>query len=240
MKFVAALTFVTLVVCSATEISPAFDAARDTRFLVFTRFNPTVAQVVSLDDMSTVRSSNWDAARPTRVIIHGQLADAESELNILLTAAFLASSDVNVVVVDWGLGANTINYVSARNQVGNVGGVIARFLDNLNEAGLMDFPRLTIACHSLGGHVGGFVGKRVTRGRVNTIIGMNPAGPLFDVNNPSQRLDSTDAEYVEIIHTEITTTGIGAPIAHANFYINGGSNQPGCTRELSNFMVNSS
>jgi pancreatic triacylglycerol lipase len=221
MKFATALTFVTLIACST-----AFDAARDTRFLLFTRFNPTIGQLVSLDDMSTVRGSNWDAARPTRVIIHGQFGDAEAELNTLLTAAFLASSDVNVVVVDWGVGANTVNYVSARNQVGNVGGVVARFLDNLHEAGLMDFSRLTIACHSLGGHVGGFVGKRVTRGRINTIIGLNPAGPLFDVNNPAQRLDASDAEYVEIIHTEITTTGIGAPIAHANFYING------CTRKL--------
>lgn len=84
------------------EISPNFDALRDTIFLVFTRFNPTVAQIVDINDMSTVRNSNYDPARPTRVIIHGQLSDGQSELNIVLTAAYLASSDVNVVVVDWG------------------------------------------------------------------------------------------------------------------------------------------
>lgn len=41
---------------------------------------------------------------------------------------------------------------------------------------------------------------------------MNPAGPLFDVNNPAERLDASDAEYVEVIHTEMNTFGIGAPI----------------------------
>jgi Lipase len=84
------------------EISPNFDALRDTVFLVFTRFNPTLAQIVDINDMSTVRNSNYDPTRPTRVIIHGQLSDGQSELNIVLTAAYLASSDVNVIVVDWG------------------------------------------------------------------------------------------------------------------------------------------
>lgn len=66
---------------------------------------------------------------------------------------------------------------------------------------------------------------------------LNPAGPLFDVNNPAQRLDSTDGEYVEVIHTETTSFGIGAPIGHANFYINGGFNQPGCTRKYFLFNI---
>lgn len=144
------------------------------------------------NDMAAVRASNWLASRPTRVIIHGQLANAQSDVNIVLTAAYLANGDVNVVVVDWSAGADTVNYVAARNQVANVGSVVAGFLDNLHEAGrtailksnllllvnnehchpgLMDFGRLTIAAHSLGGHVGGFVGKRVTRGRIHTIVG---------------------------------------------------------------------
>lgn len=170
MKVLLVLALVA-VVTLASDVAPFFDAARDTRFLVFTRFNPTIAQVVGLHDMDSVRASNWDASRPTRVIIHGQLSDGDSELNIVLTAAYLRSIDANIVVVDWGLGANTINYITARNQVGNVGAVIATFLDNLHASGLMDFGRLTVAAHSLGGHVGGFVGKRVTRGRVHTIIG---------------------------------------------------------------------
>lgn len=32
------------------------------------------------------------------------------------------------------------------------------------------------------------------------------------------RLDASDAEYVEIIQTEIVFWGIAAPIGHSNFY----------------------
>lgn len=84
------------------DIAPNFEAIRDTRFLVFTRFNPTIPQIVDIRDMTTVRNSNYDANRPTRLIIHGQLSDGQSELNVVLTAAYLAAADLNVVVVDWG------------------------------------------------------------------------------------------------------------------------------------------
>lgn len=40
-------------------------------------------------------------------------------------------------------------------------------------------------------------GKQTTRGRVNTIVGLDPAGPLFNENNPAERLASGDADYVE-------------------------------------------
>lgn len=64
-------------------------------------------------------------------------------------------------------------------------------------------------------HVAGMAGKQTTRGRVNTIVGLDPAGryylvlkncdkviisisgPLFSENNPAERLASGDADYVE-------------------------------------------
>lgn len=115
MKLVVGLILSILAVFASSdenivqEIAPQFEAFRDTRFWVFTRFNPTVAQVVDLNDMSSVKNSNYDASRPTRVIIHGQLSDGNSELNIVLTAAYLAAADLNVVVVDWG----EVNYIQS-------------------------------------------------------------------------------------------------------------------------------
>lgn len=53
------------------EISPTFDVGRDTRFLVFTRFNPTIGQQVWPNDMASVERSNFSPSRPTRVLIHG-------------------------------------------------------------------------------------------------------------------------------------------------------------------------
>lgn len=48
------------------------------------------------------------------------------------------------------------------------------------------------------------------------------AGPLFSVNNPDDRINFTDAEYVEIIHTDTRRSfGFGDPIGHSDFYPNG-------------------
>lgn len=67
-------------------------------------------------------------------------------------------------------------------------------------------------------HICGITGKRLTQGRFNTIIGQDPAGPLFSVANPAARLADTDAEYVEVIHTDTRSFGIADPIGHADFY----------------------
>lgn len=96
---------------------------------------------------------------------------------------------------------------------------------------------------SLGAHIAGIAGKNVLRGRINHIIGLDPgsvmslfssncvywenpcplAGPLFSVNNAANRLDSGDANYVEVLHTNGQTlfvpgSGIGQPIGHADFW----------------------
>lgn len=75
------------------------------------------------------------------------------------------------------------------------------------------FPR-----KSLGAHVCGHAGKSVTRGRIHTIFGLDPAGVLFNINDPANRLAATDADYVEAIHTDTVALGIGDPIGHADFY----------------------
>lgn len=77
------------------------------------------------------------------------------------------------------------------------------------------------------------MGKNVRNGKIDAIIGLDPAGPLFSVGNPSGRLDAGDANYVEAVHTNgptllIAGAGIGAPIAQADFFPNGGRSQPGC------------
>lgn len=76
----------------------------------------------------------------------------------------------------------------------------------------------------------GIAGKNVRSGRINTIVGLDPAGPLFNLNNPQDRLAKDDAVYVEALHTNGGSfgSGIGQPIANIDFFANGGSLQPGC------------
>lgn len=105
----------------------------------------------------------------------------------------------------------------------SVGILVANLLDFLHENGFIQWNQVGLVGFSLGAHVAGHAGKNVRRGRINHIIGLDPAGPLFSVSNPAGRLDAGDAVYVEGIHTNgptllIVGAGIGAPIGHADFF----------------------
>lgn len=82
--------------------------------------------------------------------------------------------------------------------------------------------------HSLGAHAAGFTGKKLRRGRIQVIVGLDPSGPGFWFSGPSKRLDRTDANYVEVIHTNAGILGMTTAIGTSDFYVNGGSLQPGC------------
>ncbi|CRK89447.1 CLUMA_CG003192, isoform A, partial [Clunio marinus] len=214
------------------NISPNFNAERDVFFLLFTRLNPFVGQRMQLNDVNSILASNYDVRRPTRFIIHGFQSDSNTPAVRSISNAYLENSDLNVIVVDWGVGANTLNYATARARVNEVGPLIATFCDFMHVNNLLDFNRTYLIGGSLGAHVAGMAGKSLTRGKFNTIHGVDPAGPLFNVNDPSTRLAVGDAEYVECIHTDSRNFGIGDAICDADFFPNGGSNQPGCLTTL--------
>ena len=67
---------------------------------------------------------------------------------------------------------------------------------------------------------------------MDTIFGLDPAGPLFNLNDPANRLASGDADYVESVHTDTVALGIGDAISDVDYYPNGGTNMPGCTSKL--------
>ena len=58
--------------------------------------------------------------------------------------------------------------------------------------------------HSLGAHVVGFIAKTVQSmglGKIKQITGLDPAYPFFELHGPEDRIDKSDAEFVQIIHT---------------------------------------
>lgn len=76
-------------------------------------------------------------------------------------------------------------------------------------------------------HIAGVCGKKIRSNRkIGTIIALDPASQLFDHNDLRYSLAKTDANYVQVIHTDIDDTqfgyGIAHPIGHADFYPNTG------------------
>ena len=61
---------------------------------------------------------------------------------------------------------------------------------------------------------------------------MDPVGLLFTNVDSADRLDQSDADYVDVIHTDVGAFGISYNAGHIDFYPNDGSTQPGCRFNL--------
>ena len=64
--------------------------------------------------------------------------------------------------------------------------------------------------------------------------GLDPAKPYFDIVGEERRLQPTDAEFVDVIHTNSgglldAAVSLPEPVGQVDFYPNGGTHQAGCT-----------
>jgi hypothetical protein len=55
-----------------------------------------------------------------------------------------------MITVDWSVGSDTINYITARNRVGDAAAVVAQFADFLHQNQLLRFEDTHFIGHSLG------------------------------------------------------------------------------------------
>lgn len=109
--------------------------------------------------------------------------------------------------------------------------MVGRQVELLCEAANATVGSFHLLGHSLGGHVVSFAGKYL-KGAVGRITGLDPAGPSFQGYPANARLDSSDALFVDVIHTDSNRLGMWQTVGHVDFYPNGGvAEQPGCDTE---------
>jgi len=59
-------------------------------------------------------------------------------------------------------------------------------------------------------------------------LGLDPAKPLYEDCGPDERIDATDANFVDIMHTDTKKFGLSQLLGHIDFFPNGGRSQPSC------------
>ncbi|XP_052776849.1 pancreatic triacylglycerol lipase-like [Mya arenaria] len=216
------------------SVAPHPPAQILTRFLLYTRENPTVSveQVISADDL-TISGSNFQGSRATKIIVHGFTHNGHRMWLQNMTRELLKHDDYNVIVVDWQHGA-TIPYEQATANTRIVGAQIAQLVNKLVQVASAQTADFHIIGHSLGAHICGYAGERIPG--LGRITGMDPAGPYFENTDIQVRLDPSDADFVDIIHTDgggISNLGFGVTqeLGHVDFYPNGGVQQPGCATD---------
>ena len=199
-----------------------------TTFILFSLNNPS-GEPIRLNQIP----SNFNSKKLTKVIIHGFMHSAKKKWVLDMKDALLRAGDFNVIAVDYSNG-NGFPYGLASSNARIVGVDVAKLIDELiakTNAKMDDFHLIG---HSLGCHVAGYAGERL-KGLVGRITGLDPAGPYFEFSDNRVKLDSTDGKFVDIIHTDGSSTallglGLLEPAGHVDFYPNGGYNQPNCAQ----------
>lgn len=215
--------------------------------------------------VKSLQKTTYNRHVRTIFIIHGYQSDINDPNGVIIKVknAYLENGNYNIIGVGWKKYARKLIYKGVHGHIKKVARKLMNYIKEIVDDPSIDVTvrNITLIGHSLGAHIAGLVAKHIklcgVDGKVEkipVIIGLDPAGPRFAKNNPFDRLDKLDADYVEIIHTSIQSSGlyyylklltsflcpfyhldslgIEDPIGTADFYPNYGSRQTGCTNPI--------
>lgn len=199
------------------------------RLLLYTRENSTCGQLLSHTNLSA--SPQFNFSRPTTFIVHGYRPTGSPPMWLnKLKELLLDRADVNLIVVDWNYGATNVNYFKAVENTHIAAENLTAFIERMHKQGA-SLDTIHMIGISLGAHISGFVGANLM-GSIGRITALDPAGPQFTGTSTENRLDYEDAQFVDVLHTDIDALGFREPLGHIDFYANGGTDQPGCPKTI--------
>ncbi|KAL4706157.1 hypothetical protein ACJJTC_013622 [Scirpophaga incertulas] len=163
------------------------------------------------------------------IFIHGFTDDPTQSSFANINSGFMSRGVYNILALD---GSPLIRwlYLRSTTYVRFMGEKLGSILAQLVNDGLPP-SNIHIIGHSLGAHISGFTGKRftaLTGEKVGRITGLDPAGPCFAQLDSSLRINSTDAVFVDAIHTNGGVAGMKEAVGQVDYYPNEGEQQPGC------------
>ncbi|KAJ8923448.1 hypothetical protein NQ315_002007 [Exocentrus adspersus] len=204
---------------------------RDVRFVLYTEADSNNGVAIEPMKPGAARRAGVNRMLPTIIFIHGfsEVSPGQSGRTVL-DAYFSRTEKYNLILVDWSELGPFPWYGTAVMNVKYVGMRLKQFIEMYNDSGEMPVENLHIIGFSLGCHVAGIAGKLIRQGlRIPRITALDPALPEFSLNDTAKRLTASDANYVDVIHTDSGIFGFPISIGHSDFYPNGGrALQPGC------------
>ena len=206
----------------------------------FYLFNNASADVLGEEIFVNETSSNLAGTSfqrdwPTKIIVHGYNADMNLDALVDIRKEYLLKGPHNIIALNWPkLSAGPCYFVVA-HLVPHVGQCLAQLIHRLRDFGATDIHPIGF---SLGAHVPAYAANNLRPYKLPRITGLDPAMPLFVTEDPDKKLDSSDAEFVDIYHTNALMQGKIEKCGHVDFYMNGGIIQPGCLKESNPLQCN--
>ncbi|EDW11824.1 pancreatic triacylglycerol lipase [Drosophila mojavensis] len=207
------------------------------KFILY--YGPSVADsdIYDLhDSKNLLEDEHLDLNKNTVLYLHGYLEDPDVESIHVIAEAYLERNDTNLIVLDWGELADGNYIFDAVVNAKQLGPELAKVLLDMFEHGL-DIEKFHIVGHSLGGQMAGIIGREITRRskgvlKIKRITGLDPAFPLFYLTaGLAAHLSASDAEFVDVIHTDAWLYGAPSSTGTVDFWPNGGKTlQPGCPK----------
>jgi hypothetical protein len=223
------------------EGAPATFADPDNiHFYLFTLNNRLEYDVIA-NTSASLDASHWDKNAIVKIFSHGFSSSWDGGSAGAIRAEYVEKGypeSVNLVIVNWKSLAAAPWYEVAARGTELVGEKIAYLVHFLVQNQYTTLDKIHVFGHSLGAHAsawGGQIYRSLSSGsKFPRITGLDPALPLFGAAGDDARLDKTDADFVDVVHT---SGGSGLafvqPRGHIDFYPNKGKMyQPGCGVDL--------
>ncbi|CAH1717169.1 unnamed protein product [Chironomus riparius] len=184
---------------------------------------------------------NEISSRKFKLVVHGYGGHTDVSGFKLIRDAYLKHNDTVVMVVDWSRLAKLPCYPSAAINTKQAGECAAQFLMGMQENN-DGFKATNVHAigFSLGAHVASFASNAIEKAfgsKFHRISGLDPALPFFATARQHWKLDSTDGDFVDVIHTNAGVYGKLESCGHVDFYMNNGQFQPSCAKAKSNEFI---
>lgn len=202
-------------------------------YALFTRNNPQEPIMLTGSNLKEI-----DPNKPLIIFIQGWLTELTSSRNVKLKEAYLKRYDCNFVIIDWSKLAFQ-PYSSAFCDVKSLGLQISKFVCTIFRQLQIPLGDMHVIGHTMGGQIAGSLGQNTQlqcKEKLGRITALDPAGHLFQNLMEKDRLDKSDALFVDVIHADESTLGTWLNCGHVDFHPNCGLLQPGCpsTSQITN------
>lgn len=207
-----------------------------TKFMLYTQAQSANPDIITDGDPASVRTSTFDGKKSTFFVVHGYLEQSTVFYIPSMVDKLLKREDANVFVVSWEQGAG-FPYHQAVGNSRLVGAQFFALLELLHSKFGLKYENVHIIGSGVGAHIAGYAGRNLKRKNesIARITALDAASPQFENEHIDVRLDRSDAQFVDVIHTDSKTFvvrgyGIKKPIGHIDFYPNGGYEQKNCRK----------